>query len=892
MARPRIADPDGRRRRTREWVLAVVLFATTALVFTAPGLRPGQGMGGFDLVANTTPFREGTATPIPRNNPLQSDQLEQLPLVAEFWESARAGDLQLWEPDHAAGMPLTTAVYTRVLAPPNLVYAVLPGWKAGGAAIALALFLSQLGAYALARRMGLGLAGGLLAGVAYGFSGPVVAMQLRIHETAMLPWVLLGVDLCFDRRRRGAAVVLTAGATLGTLLSGFPAAAMHVLYAAGAFALWSVVDAWRHDGRSAALGGGAACAAGGLGGALLAAPVLLPSAEWLANAGGLDRSFDITHALGLDRLATAVAGRFFGAPQDGDFRLEGEGLANGFEASMTMGVVVLLLLGWLVWSPPSRDRTRRPLRGFLAPTGTFVLVAVVLGGPALGLVHQLPFMEWNSFGRARFIVSLVVALTAGVGLDRLVADRRPTTAATDTVLRWWAVTVLAMVGVGTYLAGSQAAVDGALGAVARDLAVPVACGTALVLAAFLVRSPQRTAQRGRPVVVPAVAVVALAVELQAGAWGFQSTPPRELFYPVPDLPAAMAEDVGPTGEYRFSGTTLNVLTPHQPGLNDLTDLRVSFPSYGPWRDLMEAMDPGTFSRLRTIFSDEADWTSPVLDRLATRYLASPLGQPLLLGRPASVTSSMSPELEWELPATDDPIRGIVLDLDTDGCREGWVEIQADGQLLSRRLARQAGSATSFPTVDLDDPGTAVRVTATDCELRATTPTVGYVLGSGPLRVIGNDGITIYERPDARPRIDVAEAVATTAEDRVLTAVAELPATTAVVSTPVEVDPGATATTSVDLSDPDELRATVVADGRVLVVLRDVLAPGWQATVDGEPAELVVVDHALRGVVVPAGEHEVRLRYWPTTMTIGLWLAGLGGLLLGAALAPIRRSRPA
>lgn len=47
-----------------------------------------------------------------------------------------------------------------------------------------------------------------------------------------------------------------------------------------------------------------------------------------------------------------------------------------------------------------------------------------------------------------------------------------------------------------------------------------------------------------------------------------------------------------------------------------------------------------------------------------------------------------------------------------------------------------------------------------------------------------------------------------------------------------------------------------------LVVNDCLAPGWTATVDGVSSELLRADYAFRAVPVPAGEHDVLLRYSP------------------------------
>ncbi|PWB74830.1 MAG: hypothetical protein C3F15_07260 [Holophagae bacterium] len=64
------------------------------------------------------------------------------------------------------------------------------------------------------------------------------------------------------------------------------------------------------------------------------------------------------------------------------------------------------------------------------------------------------------------------------------------------------------------------------------------------------------------------------------------------------------------------------------------------------------------------------------------------------------------------------------------------------------------------------------------------------------------------------------------------------------------------------SDGPRLRAVASCDGPCLVVAARPWAPGWRAAVDGRPAPLVRANLAGLGVVSPAGEHTVELRYNP------------------------------
>jgi Bacterial membrane protein YfhO len=79
----------------------------------------------------------------------------------------------------------------------------------------------------------------------------------------------------------------------------------------------------------------------------------------------------------------------------------------------------------------------------------------------------------------------------------------------------------------------------------------------------------------------------------------------------------------------------------------------------------------------------------------------------------------------------------------------------------------------------------------------------------------------------------------------------------------------------------------------LLVLADPWYPQWKVTVDGRPAELLRVDHAFRGVRVPAGTHRVVFSYEDRALQVGLVVSavsvlGLAGLWLWRRRGQVRR----
>ena len=65
-----------------------------------------------------------------------------------------------------------------------------------------------------------------------------------------------------------------------------------------------------------------------------------------------------------------------------------------------------------------------------------------------------------------------------------------------------------------------------------------------------------------------------------------------------------------------------------------------------------------------------------------------------------------------------------------------------------------------------------------------------------------------------------------------------------------------------------------------VVLTDTYYPGWQATINGQPAPIWQANIAFRAVQInQAGKHQIVFRYQPRSLTFGLWTTAVTGLIL-------------
>ena len=95
---------------------------------------------------------------------------------------------------------------------------------------------------------------------------------------------------------------------------------------------------------------------------------------------------------------------------------------------------------------------------------------------------------------------------------------------------------------------------------------------------------------------------------------------------------------------------------------------------------------------------------------------------------------------------------------------------------------------------------------------------------------------------------------------------------------------------------DEISLQTSTGARGLLVLSEVYYPAWKAYVDGEPVPIHRADHLFRAIPIPAGEHNVELRYESSTLRNGIIISLFFSLAFVALLVvriwlPIRNLLP-
>jgi len=161
--------------------------------------------------------------------------------------------------------------------------------------------------------------------------------------------------------------------------------------------------------------------------------------------------------------------------------------------------------------------------------------------------------------------------------------------------------------------------------------------------------------------------------------------------------------------------------------------------------------------------------------------------------------------------------------------------------------------------------------------------------TGYREVAHERGVVVYKRPNPQTRAFVVHRLQVAPHEQVLARLIDPafdPRTMAVVESPPgcalgEASGADTATLVRDDLDNVTWRVHAASDG--FLVMSDTFYPGWRAKVDGKPMPVVRANFALRGICLPAGDHEVMFWFEPITLRVGAALSIIGLVVTIAAL---------
>src|SRR5205085_2181828 len=79
------------------------------------------------------------------------------------------------------------------------------------------------------------------------------------------------------------------------------------------------------------------------------------------------------------------------------------------------------------------------------------------------------------------------------------------------------------------------------------------------------------------------------------------------------------------------------------------------------------------------------------------------------------------------------------------------------------------------------------------------------------------------------------------------------------------------------SDSLKLRVSLKQDGNVFIAQNQF--PGWRATVNGRPQEILTANHSFQAVALKAGNYDIELGYEPAFYTLSMILSAAAFVII-------------
>jgi hypothetical protein len=762
---------------------------------------------------------------------LHSDfSLQFYPWLYHSTRSLFSGHIPWWTDLVGSGVPFVAALETGAFFPEHLLLGLVtggrPSFLAGQTYQVFNIGLSGVGAYLLARELGAGWLGGLVAGVLWAVTGDLADYLVyvdRIDALTCLPFLLLLGHRAL-RRRSPVALVGTALVLAADLMSGHLQWALMHTYALILLSVFWVAPSVGLSPRRwtwplVALGLVIVC------GTLVAMPTLLPAWEF----------FPLTsrHDYFSPQEATALAAGW-------NHLVGGNPFGRGGLFLMLAASAVAL----------RRDRTVWGL-------ATLAVLAFLLALGDTGLLYPLAVRVVPGIGRFRFAVrffhlaALGAALLAGLALDRL--WRRDARVASSG---------RAMLGVVT-LASPWLR----MGAPTWSLAQ----GVGLLAAAWL--GPRVAWRRAVLLILVGSAV---AVPVYTVRYTNSVAQQEDFFFTDPRIPWFQAQP----GLWRI--TNAGALITHAQAKDFWDYHRWQF--QGSYLTGIPTWSSGGTLHLQAFdtFVVQTTWYGRLYDLLNIRYM--PEGQdppPPVQGK--YEPWDLAPGSRWQIDLMGLAPHDGVVDLTLNG-RDLEVDVERGGRKVSATARDGAVHVAELPE------GRLLTLVVRTGRGRVTSVRVGgrEILGAAPRWSLVRPGI--WENAHALPRAFIADGYEVHPDRAVLlqalpglepalsVVLEEEPRFTA--AGKAVAAPGA----EVVRYAPGDVEIVARLTRPGFLVLTDTFYPGWRAEVDGQRVRLLRADYVFRAVALGAGEHRVVFRYRPW-WRVWVWVLSVGGLGLAVGLAP-------
>lgn len=411
-----------RDRRMRVGLILAVLLLSQFILF-GPSLVGGKILLPLDLLAYPGFYLPQTPeyADVKPGHQVFTDQLFEYEMSRRFVVSElREGRIPLWNPHGYTGAPFANFFkYSPFMWPYYLFGAP---WTLAWIQLLVAL-VAGAGTYVFARRvLDLSVWSSGVAACLYPLTGFYMLWQgfSLPYVTAWFPWLLVATDRTVRSPLHWSGPVL-ALLTTASLVSGQVDVAGQALLASGIFAIWRVTGASRAQSdalpsrRTPWLAMGSVLAAWLLG-FLIASPYLLPLSEYVKTGSRFTERTEGAEErppIGFSALPQIVVPNVYGTSREDSAylapgnQLEGPGTAYA-------GLVLTLILAPLAF----RSRRHRPIAWLLAGLALLGL-SWDLNLPGFVQLLRLPGLNIMSHNRFVFVSAFAILSLAAIGIETL-----------------------------------------------------------------------------------------------------------------------------------------------------------------------------------------------------------------------------------------------------------------------------------------------------------------------------------------------------------------------------------------------------------------------------------------------------------------------------------------
>jgi hypothetical protein len=826
----------------------LLLLFLLVLFFWKP-LFTGQALLASDLLFEIDPLWQPLAPPgfsTPGNRALSDQALQFYPWRNFAVEQLAQGRLPLWNPYVNGGHPFLANGQSALFDPFNVVTYWIPLDQSMVVVAFLRLLCAGTFTLLLALELGMSRAAAYLAMVVFTFGGPQI-VWLLYPKASVLVWLpsLLFFSERLIRTGRGAYVALLGLVIAAQMSGGHPVTSLYVML------VWLAYVGYRlsqlaQTGRSwfdVLLNPGIKLALAGLLGLSASAVQWLPLAEAVWHSESLSSQAPLNWRTiffpwqAWPSALTLILPDYFGNPRDNSYWYP---FSNYNEQTFFAGIVPLcfallaLLMAVHQWGQAKRGAPRRGQIGFFVG---LLLVSFVLALklPGITILTELPGFNLINSPRLRVIYLFALAILAGYGLDLFLQSLSPPGQDRLSVPGRWGL-------------------DGSPRRILAWLFAGVALTGALTAAAsylLVVWMQEQLVELGRQ----------QALTSQGNPFFFR-----------------------PLADYL-----------------ELAEARVRqmLASFHPsnWRMYLPLFIGGLYLLCQRAVA-RVSQRAQIMAALVLILCVGELWFAGLNYNPSLPRHSIypTPNLVQFLQTNDDSIYRIV--------GVNLALVPNVGMLFHLQDIRGYEPVTPKRYMELVSRlDGAVRVGDHLLFTHANAPfldflNVKYAFSSVPLNAawtpLQQSGeVTLYENRQVMPRaflVYEGQRAATPEESLAMTLAPDFDFHRSVVLEGEQESGGADlenasehagtdALVTVTSYQPEQITVQVDAPAAGFLVLSEPYTPGWVASVDGEPANLLIANHAFRAVRIPAGEHVATFEYRPLSVRWGARMSVMGLVVL-------------